>query len=307
MSEVGVTGLIVFAAVTSLSLLILILLGGRKSRLDQRLEALAGVPELVVTSAMTELVRTTLPKMGQLLLPDKEEQRTKLRIRLSHAGFHGRQAVPIYLGVKLLLVVGPLLVGIVIGLSFLVPVKYGLGGGCLLGVVGIIAPSFWLDVRKAARQTNLRRAIPDALDVMVICLEGGTSLASALARVAIELRGTHPVLSAELALVQREMQLGQSAGDALRAFADRSDLEEIRSLSAVILQAERFGATLAKAMRIHAEVLRNKRITNAEEMAQKAAVKLLFPTALFILPALFVAILGPIMLVFWEMLKRMDI
>ncbi len=115
----------------------------------------------------------------------------------------------------------------------------------------------------------------------------------ALRRVAGELRTAHPLLSGELDIVQREVQLGRSTGEALRQFADRCDLEEARSLSSVILQAERFGASLVKSLRVHAEMLRTKRMQYAEEMAQKAATKILFPTILFIFPGLFVIILGP--------------
>src|SRR5262249_57055021 len=103
----------------------------------------------------------------------------------------------------------------------------------------------------------------------------------------------HPVLAGELSIVLREVQLGLSTGEALRQFGERSDLEEVRGLASVITQSERFGASLVKALRVHAETLRTKRLQYAEEMAQKAATKVLFPTVLFILPALFIVILGP--------------
>src|SRR5207247_8393608 len=108
--------------------------------------------------------------------------------------------------------------------------------------------------------------------------EGGLSLPAALQRVASELQAAHPLLAGELAIVQRQVQLGQSTGEALRQFANRADLEEIRGLASVIMQAERFGASLVKALQVHADMLRNKRIQYAEEMAQKAAIKILFPT-----------------------------
>jgi tight adherence protein C len=112
-------------------------------------------------------------------------------------------------------------------------------------------------------------------------------------RVAGELRTAHPLLATELNIVQREVQMGRSSGEALRHFAERSDLEEIRSLASVVIQAERYGASLVKALRVHAETLRIKRLQQAEEMAQKAATKVLFPTVLFIMPCIFIIILGP--------------
>ena len=161
--------------------------------------------------------------------------------------------------------------------------------------MGLIGPSFWLDKKKAQRQTSLRRSLPDALDVLVICMEGGLSLPASLQRVADELQTAHPLLATELHIAQRDVQLGRSPGEALRHFGERSDLEEIRSLASVIIQADRYGASLVKSLRVHAETLRLKRRQHAEEMAQKAGLKLLFPTVLFIFPAMFVVILGPAM------------
>jgi len=201
--------------------------------------------------------------------------------------------MPVFLGVKLLLIIVPTLVALAATLAGLLELSDGLLISCTLGIFGVIAPGFWLDWRTAARQTQLRRALPDALDVIVICLEGGLSLAGAVRRVTAELRGAHPLLASELEIVQREVQLGRSTGEALRQMADRADLEELRSLASVVTQSERFGASLVKALRVHAESLRHKRLQYAEEMAQKAATKVLFPTVLFILPALFVIILAP--------------
>ncbi len=206
---------------------------------------------------------------------------------------------------KLLLIVAPALVGLVLGLSGLVPTEYAvLGGGCF-GIVGMIGPGFWLDGRKKKRQTSFRRALPDALDLLVICLEGGLSLPASLRRVGAELRTAHPLLALELNIVQREIQLGSSPGESLQKMGVRTDLEEVRSLASVITQAERFGASLVKSLRVHADTLRTKRQQHAEEMAEKAAIKVLFPTLLFIFPAIFVVILGPAAFQIMEQLGEM--
>jgi tight adherence protein C len=231
--------------------------------------------------------------MGQALMPTDDDKRTRLQARLVHAGLYSRQAMPVFLGVKLLLIIGPTLIALTATLAGLLELSDGLLIACALGIFGVIAPGFWLDRRTADRQTQLRRALPDALDIIVICLEGGLSLAGAVRRVTGELRSAHPLLASELEIVQREVQLGRSTGEALRQMADRADLEELRSLASVVTQSERFGASLVKALRVHAESLRHKRLQYAEEMAQKAATKVLFPTVLFILPALFVIILAP--------------
>ena len=152
----------------------------------------------------------------------------------------------------------PTLVGVVLGLVGLTTMQWGLLGGACFAIVGTIGPSFWLDRMKASRQSNFRRALPDALDVMVICLEGGLSLPAALKRMAAELRTAHPILALELNIVQREIQLGRSAGEALRKMGERTDLEEVRSLASVILQAEKFGASLVKSLRVHSETISNQ-------------------------------------------------
>ena len=121
---------------------------------------------------------------------------------------------------------------------------------------------------------------------------------------ASELRTAHRSLASELNIVQREMRLGRPTGEALRRFADRADLEEVRSLASVIGQAERYGASLAKALRVHGEALRVKRLQYAEEMAQKASIKMLFPTLFFIFPGIFIVILGPAAIQIAEMLSR---
>ena len=157
-------------------------------------------------------------------------------------------------------------------------------------------------LRRLARLLVHGTALPDALDVLVICLEGGLSLPGALKRVSSELRTAHPTLANELNLVQREIQLGRSPGEALQQMGIRTDLEEIRSLASVVSQAERFGASLVKSLRVHAETLRLKRQQYAEEMAQKAIIKVLFPTLLFIFPGIFIVILGPAAIQIYEML-----
>ena len=188
------------------------------------------------------------------------------------------------------------------GLVGLVPVTLGVLVGTVFSTVGMIGPSFWLDSRKAARQLEFRRALPDVLDVIVICLEGGLSLSGALRYVAEDLRTAHPLMADELNIAQREVQLGLSPGESLRKLAERTDLEEIRSLASVIIQADRLGASLIKSLRTHADTLRLKRRQHAEEMAQKAGTKILFPTILFIFPALFVVILAPGLIQIMEML-----
>jgi tight adherence protein C len=305
----GMVTLAAFLTASSLVFLVFLVLGGRNSRLEARLRSLAGEDDINALDhqTLTKLARTTLPRIGTPFIPSDQEERTKLQTRLIHAGLYSRQAMVVFLGLKVFLMLAPAFIGVAAGLLGLVTVQIGALGGASMGIAGLIGPSFWLDRQQAKRQSNFRRALPDALDVLVICLEGGLSLPGSLKRVAGELRTAHPMLAAELEIVQREVQLGRSTGEALRKMGERSDLEEVRSLAAVIIQAERFGASLVKSLRVHSEALRTKRMHRAEELAQKAGTKVLFPTVLFILPAMFVVILGPAIIHILQIFSRMGL
>jgi tight adherence protein C len=284
-----------FLMVSSLVMLLYLVVGERRTRLDARLRGLSGADDGSQASSATigKLASTTLPKMGAPFVPSDQDERTKLQTRLVHAGLYRREAMVVFLGVKMMLIIGPTLLGAVASFIGLIPLQQGLIFGACLGMGGLIGPSFWLDHRKRQRQTMFRRALPDALDVLVICLEGGLTLQAGIKRVSTELRTAHPALAAELAIVQREVQLGRTSGEALRKMGDRCDLEEVRGLASVVLQSERLGASLVKSLRVHSETLRVKRFQRAEVQAAQSATKILIPTILFILPAIFIVILGP--------------
>jgi tight adherence protein C len=326
MSTETIVTLVAFLAASSGILLVYTLVGARRTRLDDRLEGLderagsatyaSGLPNGLPgesdfsaprPAAPSQFTQSTLPRIGTTLMPSDEGERTLLRTRMINAGFYGRQATGIFLGVKLILIVGPALIGLFLGLTGLVSTVTALFAGACLGIAGMIGPSFWLEGQKQKRQTSFRRSLPDALDLLVICLEGGLSLPAALKRVGGELRTAHPVLASELNIVQREIQLGGSPGESLQKMGVRTDLEEIRSLASVITQSERFGASLVKSLRVHADTLRLKRQQHAEEMAQKASIKVLFPTLIFIFPAIFVVILGPAAFQIMEQMNQISI
>jgi tight adherence protein C len=165
--------------------------------------------------------------------------------------------------------------------------------GSLAGGFGSIAPSLWLDRAISRRHLLLRKSLPDFLDLMIVCLEGGLSLQETIRRVGDELRIVHPALAFELSIVQRDIELGATVDQALKRFANRSDYEGVRSLSTFIREAQRFGTNITEALRNHADMLRSQREQAAEENAQKASVKILLPTLLLIFPAIFVVLVGP--------------
>ena len=217
-----------------------------------------------------------------------------LQVRIIRAGIYHRNSAARFRLVRILLCVGSFAAGALVAPVFSLPLfPQGVLIGAVITVAGLIIPSFWLDRRLRVRQTRVRRALPDALDLITVCLQGGLSFPAALSRISRELGTAHPLLAAELAIVQREIQMGRTTGDSMRQFAGRFNMEELRSLASVIGQAEKFGGSIAKALNNYAESLRTKRRIRAEEMAQKAAVKVLFPTLLCIFPGIFIVVLGP--------------
>jgi tight adherence protein C len=160
-------------------------------------------------------------------------------------------------------------------------------------VVGYMLPEFWLTLKIRRRQQRLRVALPDALDLLVICVEVGLGLDQAMLRVANELKIVHPELSEELQTVNLEMRVGKSRTEALRELARRTGLEDLKALVAMLVQTERFGTSIASSLRIHSEDLRMKRRQRAEEMSAKTSVKMVPALVFFIFPALMVVILGP--------------
>jgi tight adherence protein C len=227
------------------------------------------------------------------IAPSGNPVKNQLAERLVLAGLYRRNASTYYYLGQATLAVG--LMAVVAGLWFTETVapRVATLSSLVVGVCVVLFPSLFLEQRMKWRQLEIRRGLPDALDVLVISLEAGLSLPAALVRLSKELAVVHPLLAFELTIVQREIQLGNSTGQALRNFAARFGIEELRNLAAVAMQAERYGASIVQALRTHAESLRIKRLQQAQERAQKAAVKLLIPTVLFIFPAVFVVILGP--------------
>ena len=230
---------------------------------------------------------------GNRLIPDSDRGRKRYQSKLVQAGIFHPTAISTFFVVRLACMICPLLTGVLAGYAGLVEPRLALLGGAVLGTSGMILPSVWLDRKIARRHVALLPRLPDLLDLMIVCLESGLSLQGTIQRVSDELRIAHPVLSEELAIVQRDTQLGTSVDGTFRHFAERTGLDAIRPLTHAVPRAQRFGSELATALRSYADTLRYQREQFAEEMAQKASIKILFPTMLLILPAVFVVLAGP--------------
>jgi tight adherence protein C len=213
--------------------------------------------------------------------------------RLSKAGIYDESATSVFFAARLLLIVMPPVAAIGFAWASSANMNLALVIGCALGAGGALVPGFWLDRRIAERHKMLRRSLPDFIDLMIVCLEGGLSIQESIRRVTDELEFAHTELALELRIVQHDIELGASVAQGLKRFASRTQYEGVRTLSTFVREAQRFGTNLSDALRLHSDMLRSQREQAAEELAQKAAVKILLPTLLLIFPAIFVVLVGP--------------
>lgn len=247
----------------------------------------------IVDVSKSHAGRGVTPSILQRLLPNDEHERGVYKSKLIRAGIESPKGLTRLFLCRLLGLVLPFTACFSLGQAGVLSPSKAILFGCVCGIMGWIAPSFWLDRRIARRQHELRRALPDFMDLMIVCLQSGLSVPAALQRVADEISVAHPELAHELAMVQRDMTLGAPIDGALHHFAERSGLDVVRILATFIRESRRFGSEIIEALRSHAEAMRFQREQAAEENAQKASVKILFPMLLLILPAVFVVLAGP--------------
>ena len=217
----------------------------------------------------------------------------KTRHLLIHAGYTSPNAVPIYLGARIMLGLG-LGISTVAAMSVVgFPPALALFGAMWGMLLGWVLPAFHVGGRAKRRQKEIVKAMPDALDLLVVCVEAGLGLNQALVRVAEEIVNVSPVLGEQIQLTNLEIRAGTARDEALRNLGERTGVEDVQSFASMLIQTDRFGTSIADALRVHSDVLRTKRRQRAEEAAAKTAIKMLFPLVFFIFPAMFVVILGP--------------
>lgn len=241
-------------------------------------------------SAFAERLRP----LSARLLPSKEKERSRVRQLLSYAGYRSENALSTFYGVKALLMIALPVVVLAAGELFpRVTTTRLLFYAVASAVAAFLLPSMWLDRRVLSRQRALRVGFPDALDLLVVCVEAGLGLAAALQRVADEIEVSHPELGAELALVNAEMRAGVERSQALKNLAERTGLSDIRGLVALMVQTMRFGTSIADALRVYSEDFRDKRMQAAEEQAAKIGTKMIFPLVTCLFPSFFLVAIGP--------------
>jgi tight adherence protein C len=239
------------------------------------------------------------------LAPASAAEARKLQKQLMQAGYRGQNAPIIYRALQLTSMIGyPALVAFTCALLAR-PLSSAVVFIMLAFVKGFIMPRYILGRMIRSRQQRLRWGLADALDLMVVSIEAGLGLNAAMMRISEELKDVHPDISEEFEMANLEIRVGREREEALRNLAERTGVDDLRSLVAMLIQADRFGTSIARAVRVYSDSLRTKRRQRAEQAAQKAAVKLLFPLSCFLFPTLFIAILGPAALQLIDTLKTL--
>jgi tight adherence protein C len=256
-------------------------------------------------SAAAEIAQRLAQPLNKLLPPSATEVH-KLQKQLMHAGYRSAEAPIIYRAIQLVSMAGfPLVVAGICALTGRA-IQNALVYMVLAFVVGFFLPRFSLNHIIKKRQRLIRWGLADALDLMVVSVEAGLGLNAAMMKVSSELKEVHSAVAIEFELANLEIRVGRDRDEALRNLAERTGVDDLRSLVAMLIQTDKFGTSIAKGLRVFSDSMRTKRRQRAEQEAQKAAVKLLFPLACFLFPTLFIAILGPAALNLADVLKTMN-
>ncbi|HEU4874318.1 MAG TPA: type II secretion system F family protein [Pyrinomonadaceae bacterium] len=260
-----------------------------------RLESIDPSLTLIENNPVTTMAERVAEPLNRIV-PISAKDAAKLQKRLLNAGYRSPDAAMAFRAIQLSLVVALPTLVITIGYLLDRPVRTTVILSVLGAAIGFYLPRMILGNKIKQRQLRITWGLADTLDLMVVAVEAGLGLNAALNRVAEELKKTHPDLHYELELVNLEIRVGRSREEALRNLAERTGVDDIRSFVALLIQADRYGSSIAKAVRIFAESLRTKRRQKAEQASQKAALKLIFPLTVFLFPVILLMILAPAVL-----------
>jgi len=302
MSMETLVPLALFGMFAALAWWALELVAAGKPRAIERLDELSnpttrrelpGASALKKPDRVTKMLEKASPALAKPLQPKDEMTLGKLKTRLANAGFRSEAAGSIFLGLKFAGLIGAIFVG---GGTFVSII--GLQQNSLISTVALAGFMFYLpDIAVGligkSRKQAIFLALPDALDLMVVCVEAGLALDQAMRKVSEEMKKTYRVLAEEFAISNFQLQMGRTRAEVLHELGLRTGVSDLRSLSAVLIQADKFGSSVAQALRVQSDSMRTRRQQLAEEKAAKTAVKLIFPLVLFIFPGIFVILVGP--------------
>jgi tight adherence protein C len=246
-------------------------------------------------------------QIGKWILPSKSLEYSNKRTKFLRAGFRRSDIISIYWGVKIFFAVLFPLFFILLHVTFfkLIDTPKLILFTFFSALFGFYLANIFLFIKSDIRKDNIRKALPDALDLMVVCVEAGMGLDAAIFRVGVEIQMAHPVLSDELKQVNLELRAGKLRADALRNLGVRTGVDDVKSLVALLIQTDKFGTSVAQSLRIFSDTFRTKRFQVAEEKAAKIPVKLVIPLILFIFPSLMVVLMGPAVIrIYQNMIMR---
>jgi tight adherence protein C len=291
--------LLVFVAFVMGVWAVLSMLSQRNSRAQERLSRLSrpgSLADFEDPTKKTERFQGIVEKakaLSQPLMPQTELEQSALKVRLANAGFRSDSAVAVYLGLRFVCLIAFFL----LSAAIFVP-KHGLAFAGLKWIFGLTGLGFyfpnivlwWL---RRKRQEAIFLTLPDALDLLVVCVESGLGLDAAMRKVCDEMKAHAKVIAEEFNLSNFQLQMGRPRREVLHDLGVRTGVDDVRSLAAILIQADRFGSSIAQALRVQSDSMRTRRRQLAEEKAAKTAVQLIFPLVLFIFPGIFVVLVGP--------------
>jgi tight adherence protein C len=286
----AVIGVLVFIAVFSIAYAMF----GRTRTLEQRVRQTGDGRETASRFNIGDLIKGSeniFRPLGEII-PRSPEEMGRQERRLVTAGFRRKDAPVLFYGVKLGLAILLVLVFAATGKLASNPLLYVV----LAVLLGAMLPDFWMGFRIRKRKENIQLAIPDALDLTVVCVEAGLGLDQSLMRIGTEIRPIHRDLSDELRLLNLEVNAGKSRAQSLRNLATRTEVDDLKALVAVLIQTDKFGTSVAQSLRVFSDSLRVKRRQRAEERSAKTTIKMIPPLVFFIMPSIFVVVLGPAMI-----------
>lgn len=271
----------------------------KDERAEQRLAELSdprarkGDRDTKKTEALQRVLQKSAPALAKSLTPTNEKDMSKLRQTLVEAGFRSETAPVTYLAIRAIVAIAFLALGgggalFIYGLTSAAAIR-----GFMVGAIGFYLPTFILGYLGKRRKQQIFYGLPDALDLMVVCVEAGLGLDQAMRRVSTEMKKSYRILSDEFGLCNLHLQMGRARNQVLTDLGARTGVDDLRALASILIQADKFGSSVATALRVQSDSMRVKRHQIAEEKAAKTAVKLIFPLVLFIFPGIFVVLVGP--------------
>ncbi len=281
--------------------LLLDMISNKKPRTEQRLQDIRDPSSRKMDlmrdggkgGALSQMLEKATPALSKPLESTNEEEVSKSKQKLQQAGFRSNTSLNMYNALRMI----GLVAGLVVGAASVFFIR-GFDGTGLKMVAGIAGLCFFLPgivvyIITKGRQDNIFYGLPDALDLMVVCVEAGLGLDQAMRKVSEEMKKSYHVIAEEFSLCNLQLQMGRARNEVLHDLGARTGVDDLKALAAILIQADKFGSSIAQALRVQSDSMRTRRSQLAEEKAAKTAVKLIFPLVLFIFPAIFVVLVGP--------------